>query len=68
MRSRNSWKSLSRDRLLQNQPSPLAHWPPPFRAGAEKPKVVRYVADEERDRPRSKGFRLTRSSVSKRDD
>ena len=67
-RSSSSWTCLTRDRSGPGEPSRLANWPPPFRDGAEKPTVIRYVTDQERDRPTSVGFRLTRGSVSGRDD
>lgn len=51
-------------------PTRLAHWPPPSRFDEEKPKVVRYVADEERERVKSKpsGFKLTRGLLTKKDE
>jgi hypothetical protein len=61
---------ITRGPARPGEPSRLAHWPPPFRNGAEKPKIVRYVADEEREQPISKqtGFRIRRGLLTKKDD
>jgi hypothetical protein len=54
----------------RGEPSRLATWPSPFRSGADKPKITRYIADEERDRPEppTTGFRITRGLLVRRDE
>jgi hypothetical protein len=63
-RNRKSWRCLTRSNDKPGAPSRLAHWPPPFRLGAEKHSPVRYIADEEREETRATGFRITRGILS----
>ncbi len=64
------WSCLTRDRVRPGVPSRLAHWPSPFRLGADKPTLIRYVADLERDEDykRPAGFRITRGILTRNDD
>jgi hypothetical protein len=61
---------IARGQVGRGAPSRLASWPPPFRNGAETPKIVRYVADEEREQADSRlgGFKITRGLLTKRDE
>ena len=61
-RTSKSWACLTRSKDRPGAASRLAHWPPPFRAGADKPTIVRYVADQEYSRPA--GFRITRGILT----
>ncbi|HEY8332475.1 MAG TPA: hypothetical protein VIQ05_01670 [Tardiphaga sp.] len=65
-----SWSCLTRAKTRPGEPSRLAHWPPPFRLGAEKPTIARYVADLEKDEDykRPAGFRITRGILTRNDD
>ncbi|CAN5525152.1 hypothetical protein BH11PSE4_BH11PSE4_11710 [soil metagenome] len=65
-RDPNKWRCLTRSKDKPGAPSRLAHWPPPVRLGAEKPTVIRYVADQERNRDykRPAGFTITRGILT----
>jgi hypothetical protein len=41
--------------------SRLAHWPPPHRTDKARPKVIPTVQDEEPNRARPRGFRISRA-------
>jgi hypothetical protein len=51
-------------RSLAQTSSRLAHWPPPFRSTAAKPKIVRHAPDEKPQRAKPRGWRLTRAMFS----
>lgn len=51
-------------RSLAQTSSRLAHWPPPFRSTAAKPKIVRHTSAEKPQRTKPRGWRLTRAMFS----
>jgi len=54
----------ARTHSLEQTPSRLAHWPPPFRSNAAKPKIIRHTPDEKPQRAKPRGWRLTRAMFS----
>lgn len=56
--------SRASTRSLAQTSSRLAHWPPPFRSTAAKPKIVRHTPDEKPQRAKPRGWRLTRAIFS----
>jgi hypothetical protein len=56
--------SAAPTRSLEQRPSRLAHWPPPFRGTAAKPKIIRHKPDEKPQRAKLRGWRLTRAMFS----
>lgn len=56
--------STAPTRSLEQRPSRLAHWPPPFRSTAAKPKINRHKPDEKPQRAKLRGWRLTRAMFS----
>ncbi|MCP1998160.1 hypothetical protein [Nitrobacter winogradskyi] len=56
--------SRASTRSLAQTSSRLAHWPPPFRGTATKPKIVRHKPDEKPQRAKPRGWRLTRAMFS----
>jgi hypothetical protein len=61
---------ITRGPTRPGSPSRLAHWPSPFRSGAERPTLPRYIADEEREQASTKptGVRITRGLLTKKDE
>ncbi len=60
--------SRASTRSLAQTSSRLAHWPPPFRSTAAKPKIVRHTPDEKPQRAKPRGWRLTRAIFSEFED
>jgi hypothetical protein len=56
--------SATPTRSLEQRPSRLANWPPPFRSTAAKPKIIRHKLDEKPQRAKPRGWRLTRAMFS----
>ena len=56
--------SSAQTHSLEQTPSRLAHWPPPFRSTASKPKIIRHKPDEKPQRAKPRGWRLTRAMFS----
>ena len=56
--------SSAQTHLLEQTPSRLANWPPPFRSTAAKPKIIRHKPDEKPQRAKPRGWRLTRAMFS----
>ena len=56
--------SSAQTHSLEQTPSRLAHWPPPFRSTAAKPKIIRHKSDERPQRATPRGWRLTRAMFS----
>ncbi len=51
-------------RIVETDATRLAHWPPPYRAGVNKPVLMKQPPSETPKRARPRGWRLTRAMFS----